>query len=487
MLVRALRHTFEKFNKNNEEAGTGTELEQASKLIDDGFYEAAKNLLDDCKPVGREVVRHHELISSLHSKLGDFESALSSLAKAAQASPESPWNWRLSRTPIRELGLKDSELDNFWMSCMGPRDKIFASAKKHLLNGRASLASETLRLSSGANLTENSLVSLDSIFKTLVSSDSSIQPQKETPKKQIVFLSGTGWSGTSAIFDYLLEFENTTGISTEVPFFARGTSTLLEVKRVLANQHQTREIFIDFVFDQLIGYGHMNNLVMTNFMFARKSLWNQKNQGAHFKKVDELVKLANPLWSANDEALKHSMLGELAEKLLEVFIVGRSIRNDEIILMRNAIPANAIEGVTIFKSSKSILCHRDPRSIYATLKRDEAVWFTRTPEAWSRSFSKMLIELRKTITELSSNHPEHEILEVQFEEFVLSPRLRAEIQNELHLNQVNWRRHSRFRPWESAKNVLIHEAHIPESEILAIHNRFPQYCFEIELFQDRAN
>ena len=67
---------------------------------------------------------------------------------------------------------------------------------------------------------------------------------------------------------------------------------------------------------------------------------------------------------------------------------------------------------------------------------------------------------------------------VQFEKFVLSEQYRQALAERLGIRTDQHKRHSYFKPWESARNVLLHEEYPNQNEIEFIRQELSEYCYE---------
>src|SRR5690606_21265519 len=113
-----------------------------------------------------------------------------------------------------------------------------------------------------------------------------------------------------------------------------------------------------------------------------------------------------------------------------------------------------------FLSDTTIICSiRDPRSNYVALLR-EAPHFKDEVRKYVAARKKALLRLEEKIplaANMERSYGCGRVVVVNFERFVVEGSLRDAIAESLGLNLEDRTKYKHFRPWESFRNVILHE------------------------------
>lgn len=418
--------------------------------------------------------------------LGQEEEALPVFQQAIRlASPRiTGMIWRQAARALKVTGGKRETIRSFWVGCNSELEEIFDLSRTYCLEGDKNKAIHCLEKIS-KNVLGDDVRGLIGKCISILSGGIGLGGELPTlPCRRIqrlVLVSGMGWSGSGALFDYLAEFEEVEAVSGEFPHLTRGKVSLATMFSRIGDREGLREQIINFFYFNLLGLSRIEQPSdLKAFQFGRRCLF-----GRDYEEYASFLKtfcfLANRLLNERDSRARAELFTDVMVNLVidKVFVRrGGSIR--EIVVMDNAVPIQEMDMVRFLDRVTVLCCFRDPRSNYVALIRENPR-FTQSVSGYVRRQGERLKKLVESVEEKAEGGwggKGSSVLKVQFEEFVLSERYRDGLAEELGLDLNKRRKHERFRPWESMRNVVIHEEHPEQGEIRKISQALRRYCYE---------
>lgn len=303
-------------------------------------------------------------------------------------------------------------------------------------------------------------------------------PQFKTAKVAIV--SGMGWSGSGAVYDYLKEFTDVVAIKGETPYI-EGSESLRTIYASLGDSQQLRERLFDFFFYALVGHcGFRSGGDFKLFKHARRHLLGDRCE-QYLEAVQGWCLFARWVCDAEGEERYHRFV-TLADYTVNKFSIGRELPEGKVALLDNVVhTVNSAECINFLRNVTMFCTFRDPRSNYVALVR-EASHFTSGAASYVEERKKRIGKALRMarLAEQSASKVNGTAVEiVSFEEFVLFEGYRSRLAKELGLSSYGQAKYKYFKPWESLRNVLLHYEHPDQSEIKLIENELGEHCYEL--------
>lgn len=312
------------------------------------------------------------------------------------------------------------------------------------------------------------------------------EPDWETPPR-ILMVAGMVWSGSGAIYDFLKEFEGVKPVVGETKYI-RGYSSLIRIYEHLDRPPELREAVIDFFFYTLLGAGRLRNGDdYKTSRFARNNLFG-KNRERYLNAVIRWCHLAHLLLNSDGQD-QSARFDDLVQHTLVEFCAGGVTKETRFVLLDNVVSIPFVDtGVEFLVNSHIFCCFRDPRSNFVSMKHE----FTAnlTPKAYVDERRKTLPanrEKARIALEKVQSKPDLDIEIVEFEEFVVSKQYREELVRKIGLSQARRKEFEYFKPWESAKNVMLHQFHPNQDEIKYIESELGDYCVDLDIKKHQSS
>ena len=295
-------------------------------------------------------------------------------------------------------------------------------------------------------------------------------PVKSSEK---IILSGMNWSGTGALYDYFREFDCVKALPGEQRLWKESDYSLLWGYN---NQEKLdRNTFLEYLlrlfFIPMTGLNMPRNwqdVFGSNVGF--ENIRKDKSgfySSALYVFLREIIILKSKGMLDNDSFLKAAV--ELTDRIFNAL----SDNFEGYILPDNAVHLSDIEPFRFFSSGYLICVFRDPRSNYAA-RFHENVRFNRD----SKAFVKYYRETRESFIRKKGELKEFSdhIIEVQFEEFILSEEFRNNLALKLGLDFSGWKKQRYFKPHISEKNVHNYKKFHDKKTMDFIAESLGEYC-----------
>lgn len=392
------------------------------------------------------------------------------------------------KTALNRTKLKAPEKRVFWYSCSDENaleaERIANRLKASDLIGIEAQFSTLCR----KIFSESEVHSIwESSFEILLDTlrGNTPQPMVSMPARKKVIVSGMGWSGSGAIYDYLLEFDEVA----RGPF--GGEHLIIESKtgfngfiaasssRIACVDHA-----VEFFFRNLLGHFPMyTGNCYNDIRIVRKQALDPALGLRYAHNVRRVVHAMAELIAASihGEGATGPKLVQLGNAIADN-IVAFGIPDDRVALLDNCIHIVNISLASYLRNAHILCSVRDPRSNYVALKRESSGFAENVDEFISRQahIRSEISDKISTAVAVLAMKPENEVNVrlMQFEEFVLSPAFREEIAKDIGLELNKQKKFTKFKPWESFRNTQLHHEYENEGEIGRIRDALAGYCVE---------
>jgi tetratricopeptide (TPR) repeat protein len=450
----------------------------------------AESLLFDSS----DILKDNNYYASLN-RLGEAYYALNNHSKAlicfeAAASSNHKSMDMIAFTKVRACinSLYNAEdIDKAWIRFSSPIDSAFGRAREAIfLDNRDPLAEfkKAVENVSGVSFYDFSTneVNLLTISFEILLRGSKGQASGEFPivyPTKIAIVSGMGWSGSGAVYDYLKEFSEFLPIKGETPYI-ESSKSLRTIHSSLGNNESLRREVFAFFFYNLIGHSHYkshNDFKL--FMFARKKMMG-KDREKYLTSVRDWCLVASAVMTENGEKRNH-YFSQLSELTISRFTVGAKVPDGKIALLDNTVHIENSFNCIKFLNNATLLCtFRDPRSNYVALLREASHYKSSVQDFLiaKKKHYKQNFQAVGRAKEFAETVPNLNVEFIQFEEFVISEKFRNRLAERMGLSFERQRKHHYFKPWESLKNVFLHQEHPRQDDIELIEHELSQYCVE---------
>ncbi|MDY0276289.1 MAG: tetratricopeptide repeat protein [Desulfomicrobium sp.] len=304
---------------------------------------------------------------------------------------------------------------------------------------------------------------------------------RQKPLKQTVFVSGHGWSGSGAIYDWLKEFKAIDPI--------KGEFSVLEAdsgfKSVVQSKNDIEKSItkcINFFFLNMLGYFPLEcSSSYKEILTARKFTLSEKYSMTYAlacKKVTEaMICFVRSIEKNVDNGLKY-LCSEIIDNLMLFYS-----KDNLIPLIDNSIHIQNIYLFQYVENSTIVCSFRDPRSNFIALK-NEFAGFKQSVENYVSLYRKRYENFEANIKKLNTQNKipnSSKIIVTQFEEFVSSESYRENLALELGLDLRLREKFKYFKPWESFRNTQLHLDYENQDEIRYIEEHLPEYCYDFDI------
>ena len=414
---------------------------------------------------------------------GDFTTAIKRLEEITNLfrdkTPEFVFNALFKL--YNKIGAKSLAAQAISRSC-DYDSKLAQKSYNHLIKGKkeAALRVFTKLLDKIYEDKESKALWLDSYFQiSCLFEGDVVKPKRYTIAKvtysdnkqiQKIMVSGMGWSGSSALYDYFKEFKQVQEVPGELRHI-EGKVSLKTLWACIGNIDKFKKMILEFFAFTLFGYGVCYDRERKTCLNSARKIANFNNCIEYFRGVNlfcEEIKLLY-LNKYIDPIRFRSAANTLINRIAAVF----SSTDDEVCLFDNVIHINNISQIKYLDNTFLFCTFRDPRANYIALIKENP-HFVKTIEEFVISYRKVRQQFERLYSQLSGDFA---IYKVQFEEFVLSEDYRYSLAKEVGLDLELHSKHEHFKPWISEKNVFVYEDFPDQKAIKYIEAELSQYLW----------
>lgn len=432
----------------------------------------------------------HEVRAEALYELGRYRESLSSFAYLLSKNPKSAKRSFVQKANVAAVNILDrTERKKFWRDCTDIRSWGFVDAKERLLDGEVDRAKEgfesAIRRVAPDREIAKTWESALSLMADAFGGRRSQEPPEVAPVKKII-VSGMGWSGSGALFDYFQEFATVTCTVKSEHRYIERSSGLLSVYRALIQGTDWRKPFLDFLLTSVLGFNEVLSAGDFNVMKqARSFTLDVRNGGAFARAVEQsMLRAAHFISCEENERLKR--FREFASDFVDRVASGAYLSDADFYLLDNCVHIQSIEAMEFLRNTAIFAVFRDPRSNFVALRRENPSYregvagFIREKGKQYQSNSRLVGELSHQVV-----HSSNLVVRVQFERFVFDRQYRQNLAGRVGLDLSEQNEYQWFKPWESRKNVFIHESWECREDITEIEHALWEYCVDLSVWEEK--
>ncbi len=263
-----------------------------------------------------------------------------------------------------------------------------------------------------------------------------------------IIVSGMGWSGSGALYDFFKEFSNIESFDMEFTHIeaSPGLNTLFKKSK---NKEEFKIELLDFFMQTLLGYYPYNDYIGCKPAKRARTFSVSKN---NLKYASGINIFCNNLYNYYIEDKLNSVnFQKLADIVLETILFTKNKNNNPYYLFNNIIHIYNIDAAEIINDALIFCAFRDPRSNYVARVNEDSL-YQDDVETFIANYRN---ERGKFIFTFNNLKNKKSVKAIQFEEFVLSEAFRNNLASETGLSFKDQATHKHFKPWKSVKMFII--------------------------------
>ncbi|HIP27204.1 MAG TPA: hypothetical protein EYG80_06070 [Flavobacteriaceae bacterium] len=304
---------------------------------------------------------------------------------------------------------------------------------------------------------------------------------KSKSKVKKILVSGMGWSGSGALYDFFLEFKKVFKTPKEEFQHIEGYKGLRRLYEVRNNKDLLIKELNLFFWYTLFGYISTSTFSELSATKSAKPFVFGRTSGSYSLAVRQFLQdLHSMINELDEEKFKY-----LSKTLIDSIILPESkeFSFDDFILLDNVIHAGRIDTVELLENYNIFVTFRDPRSNYVA-HYNENPRFNPDIDLFIESYRNGRKRFKEAFSKIKDKNNLHI---VQFEDFILSQEYRNQIVEKLGINLSEREEFSKFKPWESEKNIFLHETFKNQELISKIENELKEYCYDTSKYKKEIN
>ncbi len=379
--------------------------------------------------------------------------------------------------------------NDIWKSTCSKRGQKAELSSSKLVNGNyeesleifSSLVEEIFNDDKTRRLWIDSFKCLqDCIRKDFLSLGCKEKYSKEIFPYKKVIVSGMGWSGSGAIYDYFREFRSVFPIPDELKFI-QSDPGLYSLWKKSNNVDLFNKELLSFFNLCLMGFGAYRNWQSAIAAFFARSMSLSRKHLLYARGINRFCREAKK--SYVDHVFDKNKFRNMANIIWDTVASFKGANKSNIVLFDNIIHTWKIEAIDFLSNTHVFCSFRDPRSNYVALLQESPL-FVDTVNVYVERHKRHRVLFDKIYNSLNN---QDSVTAVQFEKFILSEKYRTQLANKVRLNFSEQKKYSYFQPWISEKNVFLHESYENQDEIRIIEKALPEYCIDIHRIKREEN
>ncbi|EDZ92427.1 TPR repeat-containing protein [Limnospira maxima CS-328] len=424
------------------------------------------------------LVEAHKINAEFLYEAKDYEGSLNSFQYylSSQGTKGSFKLFQKARSAVGQV-LKGETHKQFWAGCSDGMSHKFQAClelakNSRFLEAKQQFALHARELFEQPQISENWIQAFQKICDSR--EQGHIFERSKIRTVQKILVSGMGWSGSSALYDYFREFKNIKLLKGEVRWL-EGPLSLLKLYDEIGKATDYWLSFLEFFFGSLLGFKVMKSSGEYKLLGGARTFSLGADAKTYSENVNKLMGNASPLLAGKGDTLSNFKI--FADDVANLLSGESGNHNCDMVLLDNCVHIANIRVLDCLKNTKLFCTFRDPRSNFVALKREHA-GFIDDANKFIDSGRKQYGKLHSLVSEYQekTQNTSSQVFKVQFEEFVLSETYRQELAQRAGLDLSTHKPHQHFKPWESKKNVYLHQTYENQEEIRAIEQALPEYC-----------
>jgi hypothetical protein len=436
-------------------------------------------------------IAHIMLRAESRFMLGDYRHALPDFMAVLRAkSTGMPFRvFQRARTAVEQSGMESKAVREFWNAASDDPSRRMGEIAKRLLAGDSVGLVADFRVSIeelfASEATVEAWVEAFDLLVAGLSGASQSEFHLATIRKKVI-VSGMGWSGSGAIYDYLREFFQIHAIKGESSAI-EGVGGFRAFIAASGNRDTCISQAVRFFFRNMLGYYPMwYSSCFKELDWARRTAHDADFGLAYAKGAGDVVRAMLQLVAAAGGPAEHVdyALVALCDTIVERAIA-HTAPSDKDLLLDNCIHIQNVSLARYLSNTLVTCCFRDPRTNFVALKREFA-GFSKSAEQYVRDSGalrrKFEIECSEEL-QMTMMRNGSRVEVVGFEDFVVSEAYRRRIAELAGLDPQHRDAYSHFKPWESFRNTQLHLDYEHSEDIAVIQQELPAYCVEFTTCQ----
>ncbi len=297
-----------------------------------------------------------------------------------------------------------------------------------------------------------------------------------------ISMAGMGWSGSTAIFDYLKEFSGIVPVKGELQFI-EGTYGANDFLHGI-KQGTLEKSVIDFFRCHLFGFSRFSDRYELKCLRHTRKLTVQKDR-MWVGVVDDIMTFMSERHRLG--ALDTDAMIQVVEKYLQTVVYGgETPRFDCTVMFDNIIHSFNLHAALLTRNMQLFCAFRDPRSnyvarVYEDKKKTSHQKFLERYPATRSDIAQDAMRVKEVA------EADIDFTFIQFENFVLSRSYRQGIARKVGLDLSQQDEYSGFQPWVSEKNVFNFESYEKQDEIRLIERQLKDYCVDVHALKRESD
>ena len=299
-----------------------------------------------------------------------------------------------------------------------------------------------------------------------------------------IFVSGMGWSGSTALTDYFYEFSNVQAVRTEYRHI-EGEAGLKQLKQSLSGKPDFTAAFMDFFFANLLGSNVLTSSDKSVHS-AKRLVLGQYGQDY----ANAALAMCQTVQARATEPDRWDLLTQMAARTLRMIAEAEQKQHAQAIIFDNLVHIYNLDLFSLFEDAAIFCCFRDPRSNYVSRLREDKK-FAGSVEDFIKNYRNRRATIDHKLRDLARERGDgsmsgNMLHQVQFENFVLSRAYRQDLAAKAGIACAQQNEFAHFRPWESERNVFNFETYEKPEEIRQIVRELPEYCVDVNALRNAA-
>ncbi|MEF8698117.1 MAG: LamG-like jellyroll fold domain-containing protein [Candidatus Accumulibacter sp. UW20] len=296
------------------------------------------------------------------------------------------------------------------------------------------------------------------------------------PQKKII-VSGMGWSGSGALYDFFREFRGVRSVKGEFTHI-EGESGLFDLSKSLSDVPGFKKKLLKHFGLVLLGlatYGTSAGYKTSRS--ARSYSLSKARNHSYAAGVNIFIKsIASIIPEGPQDRIDAQSFAQIASTFLDNTCIGKYSQNDDFVLLDNVVHIKNVKAMSFIDNALLFATFRDPRSNFVAMKKELGCFLTSACD-YATNYRKVRKKFESDLSTMGRNRDN--VVVVQFENFVLSEAYRRQVMESAALETADQDQFRYFQPSVSEKNVFIHESYENQDEIRIIENEIPEYCVDV--------
>lgn len=285
-----------------------------------------------------------------------------------------------------------------------------------------------------------------------------------------IFVAGMDWSGSGAVQHYLLEYKKIMQVPGGELQFLAGVGGLKSILDSSGSRAKVKNAIIDFLGYHVLLSNSPSGNQESKALMTSSLLLTKLNIDKFLQVLIRMVYRLRLNWDSSD-GIRYALQEYVNGVLLSLV----NYSDDIVYLIDNAVGLFKCEAMQIVDNFYYFAVVRDPRSNFVTRVRQDT--------SYKRDVDKYIDVYRSRRESFEKGRlnivgrTDGTIELVQFENFVCDENFREQLAIKCGLDPLDSIKYSKFKPWESMKNVTIYYDYKNREELIKLECELNDYCW----------